>query len=197
MYRSELFRWLLTQRVVHDPLYLKNLSRSALRVDYIGIGLIVVGIGFLQYVLDKTAGERLVRVPPHSGQLHLFPSSPCFCWSFASSPWKIPSWIFVCSANGISLRPSLSALSSAWCSTAAPSSFQNDLGYTAQLAGMALSPGGIALADMMPLAGILATKFDPRIIIAIGFAVTSFGLFHVTNIYLGVDLRAMVIYRVI
>jgi len=62
---------------------------------------------------------------------------------------------------------------------------------------MALSPGGIALADMMPLAGILATKFDPRIIIAIGFAVTSFGLFHVTNIYLGVDFRAMVIYRVI
>jgi len=55
MYRSESFRWLLTQRVVHDPLYLKNLSRSALRVDYIGIGLIVVGIGFLQYVLDNTA----------------------------------------------------------------------------------------------------------------------------------------------
>jgi len=57
-----------------------------------------------------------------------------------------------------------------------PQFLQNDLGYTAQLAGMALSPGGIALADMMPLAGILATKFNPRIIIAIGFAVTSFGL---------------------
>ena len=44
---------LLTQRVVHDPAYLRNMVRSNIRVDYIGIGLIVVGVGFLQYVLDK------------------------------------------------------------------------------------------------------------------------------------------------
>ena len=78
-----------------------------------------------------------------------------------------------------------------------PQFFQNDFGYTAERAGMALSPGGIALAVMMPIAGILATKFDPRVIIAIGFALTSFGLFHVTNIYLGVSFSTMVAYRVI
>jgi DHA2 family multidrug resistance protein len=50
---------------------------------------------------------------------------------------------------------------------------------------------------MMPIAGILATKFDPRVIIAIGFALTSFGLFHVTHIYLGVSFGTMVAYRVI
>ncbi len=44
---------LATQRVVHDPAYLRNMARSALRVDYIGIGLIIVGVGFLQFVLDK------------------------------------------------------------------------------------------------------------------------------------------------
>jgi DHA2 family multidrug resistance protein len=68
-----------------------------------------------------------------------------------------------------------------------PQFLENDLGYTAKLAGMALSPGGTALAVMMPIAGILATKFDPRAIIAIGFALTSFGLFHVTNIYFGIS----------
>src|SRR6202022_3196968 len=78
-----------------------------------------------------------------------------------------------------------------------PQFLQNDLGYTAQQAGMALSPGGIALAFMMPITGILATKFDPRIIIAIGFALTSFGLFHVTNIYLGVSFSTVVSYRII
>jgi DHA2 family multidrug resistance protein len=62
---------------------------------------------------------------------------------------------------------------------------------------MALSPGGIALAFMMPIAGILASKFDPRVIIACGFAITSFGLFHVTNIYLGVGFGTMAAYRVI
>jgi DHA2 family multidrug resistance protein len=43
----------LTHRVVQDPVYLKKLLHSSLRVDYIGISLIVVGVGFLQYVLDK------------------------------------------------------------------------------------------------------------------------------------------------
>ena len=62
---------------------------------------------------------------------------------------------------------------------------------------MALSPGAIALLFMMPLAGILATKFDPRVIIAIGFALTSFGLFHVTGIYLGVSFTNLVWFRII
>src|ERR1019366_1270643 len=39
----------LTHSVVQDPVYLKKLFRSSLRVDYIGISLIVVGVGFLQY----------------------------------------------------------------------------------------------------------------------------------------------------
>src|SRR6202790_4883807 len=43
----------LTQRVVRDPAYLKNLKKSNLHVDYMGISLIVIGVGFLQYVLDK------------------------------------------------------------------------------------------------------------------------------------------------
>jgi DHA2 family multidrug resistance protein len=46
----------LTQRVVQDPVYLRNLKRSTRRVDYLGMGLIVVGVGLLQFVLDK--GEQ-------------------------------------------------------------------------------------------------------------------------------------------
>src|SRR5271170_1785597 len=44
---------ILTQRVVHDPAYLRNRPRSKARVDYLGMALIVVGVGFLQFVLDK------------------------------------------------------------------------------------------------------------------------------------------------
>jgi DHA2 family multidrug resistance protein len=78
-----------------------------------------------------------------------------------------------------------------------PQFLQNDLGYTAQQAGMALSPGAIMLMFMMPIAGILASRFDPRVIIAAGFALTSFGLFHVTSIHYGVSFETMVTYRVI
>jgi DHA2 family multidrug resistance protein len=191
---------MLTQRVVRDPAYLKNLKRSNIRVDYVGISLIVVGVGFLQYVLDKGQEND---------------------W-FSSRAILISSIVAVVALAALIVREvthdnpimDLRLLSKRNFATAITFSFilgmvlngstillpqflQNDLGYTAQQAGMALSPGGIALAFMMPVAGILATKFDPRAIIAIGFAVTSFGLFHVTNIYLGVSFDTMVAYRVI
>ena len=78
-----------------------------------------------------------------------------------------------------------------------PLLLQNSLGYTATLTGLALSPGGIALAVMMPVAGILAQNFDPRLIISIGFAVTAIGLYHVTGIYYGIDFGTLMSYRVI
>jgi DHA2 family multidrug resistance protein len=62
---------------------------------------------------------------------------------------------------------------------------------------MALSPGAIALIFMMPIAGILASKFDPRVIIACGFALTAFGLFHATSIHYGVSFESMVWYRIV
>jgi DHA2 family multidrug resistance protein len=189
----------LTQRVVHDPAYLKNL-RSSIRVDYIGISLIVVGVGLLQYVLDKGQEND---------------------W-FASKVILISSIVAIVALVALVIRElkhenpimDLRLLGKRNFATAVTFSFilgmvlngstillpqflQSDLGYTAQQAGMALSPGGIALAVMMPIAGILASKFDPRVIIAIGFALTSFGLFHVTNLYLGVSFSTMVTYRVI
>jgi DHA2 family multidrug resistance protein len=190
----------LTQRVVRDPAYLRNLKKSNLRADYIGISLIVIGVGFLQYVLDKgqendwfssrtivvstiIAGIALsalvVREVTHENpimDLRLMSRR-----NFVAAA----SFSFIL---GIVLNGSTILL---------PQFLQNDLGYTAQQAGMALSPGGIALAFMMPIAGILAMKFDPRAIIAIGFAITSFGLFHLTNIYLGISFNTMIVYRVI
>ena len=42
-----------------------------------------------------------------------------------------------------------------------PQFLQLQLGYSAERAGWALSPAGLALAVLMPVAGILAIKFDP------------------------------------
>jgi DHA2 family multidrug resistance protein len=77
-----------------------------------------------------------------------------------------------------------------------PQFLQNFLGYNAQLAGLAQTPGALVLLFMMPLAGLLAAKFDPRIIIATGFLLTSLGLFHVTSIHYGVSFGTMVNYRI-
>jgi DHA2 family multidrug resistance protein len=191
---------LATHRVVHDPVYLKNISGSALRVDYIGVGLIVVGVGFLQYVLDK--GQESDWFASHAIAVSFFIAmvaltvlvirqltvdNPIMDLRLLGKR-NFATAITFSFILGMVLNGSTILL---------PLFLQNDLGYTAQLAGMALSPGGIALAIMMPIAGILASKFDPRVIIAIGFALTSFGLFHLSNIYLGVSFETMVADRVI
>jgi DHA2 family multidrug resistance protein len=191
---------MLTQRVVQDPAYLRNMVRSNIRVDYIGISLIVVGVGFLQYVLDK-------------GQENDWLSSRIIVVSLIIAVVALVALVIrelthdnpIMDLRLLGKRNFATAVTFSFIlgmvlngsTILLPQFLQNDLGYTAQQAGMALSPGGIALAFMMPVAGILATKFDPRVIIAIGFALTSFGLFHVANIYLGVSFSTMVTYRVI
>jgi DHA2 family multidrug resistance protein len=191
---------LLTQRIVHDPAYLRKIVKSNFRVDYAGIGLIVIGVGFLQYVLDKGQENDwfaskailvsliiaivcllllVVRELTHENpimDLRLFSRR-----NFATAV----TFSFVL---GMVLNGSTVLL---------PLFLQNDLGYTAQQAGMALSPGAMILIVMMPIAGILASRFDPRVIIAAGFALTSFGLFHVTSIHYGVSFATMVNYRMI
>lgn len=191
---------IMTHRVVQDPAYLKELRKSKIRVDYIGVGLIVVGVGFLQFVLDK-------------GQEKDWFSSHLILISFVVAVIALVALVVrelthqdpIMDLRLLRLRNFATAVTFSFIlgmvlngsTILLPQFLQNDLGYTAQLSGMALSPAGIVLALMMPVAGILASKFDPRIIIAIGFAITSFGLFHVTNIYLGVSFSTVVIYRVI
>lgn len=191
---------IMTQRVVEDPPYLKELRKSNIRVDYMGIGLIVIGVGFLQYVLDK-------------GQENDWFSSHAILICFALSIVALAALVIrelthedpIMDLRLLGLRNFATAVTFSFIlgivlngsTILLPQFLQNDLGYTAERAGMALSPGGIALAVMMPIAGILATRFDPRVIIAMGFAITSFGLFHVTNLYLGVSFDTMVAYRII
>src|SRR5258707_6325533 len=68
-----------------------------------------------------------------------------------------------------------------------PQFLQQLLGYTAQLAGMALSPGGAVIMCMMPVVGVLVSKVDTRILITFGCIVSSIALFHMAGWNLGLD----------
>lgn len=45
--------WLLVRRFVEDPPYLKRLKTAGVKLDYLGIAFLTVGIGALQILLDK------------------------------------------------------------------------------------------------------------------------------------------------
>jgi len=62
-----------------------------------------------------------------------------------------------------------------------PLFLQTLLGYTAQLAGLAISPGGLALLFMMPVVGVLTTKFQARYLIAFGWLYLALAMFYSTK----------------
>jgi DHA2 family multidrug resistance protein len=78
-----------------------------------------------------------------------------------------------------------------------PLFMQTLLGYTAEQAGMGLSPGGFAIMLLMPLVGYLLGKTDARRLMIFGLIVLSFSLFHMTNFDLNVDFGTIVWARII
>jgi DHA2 family multidrug resistance protein len=68
-----------------------------------------------------------------------------------------------------------------------PQLLQQLLGYTAEMAGLALSPGGLVIMLMMPLVGFLVGKVDTRLMIAFGCIVSASALFVMSGWDLGLD----------
>src|ERR1700680_565372 len=78
-----------------------------------------------------------------------------------------------------------------------PQLLQQLLGYTAQLAGMALSPGGAVIMLMMPIVGILVSRVDTRILITFGCTVSAIALFVMAGWNLSLDYKHAVLGRML
>jgi DHA2 family multidrug resistance protein len=78
-----------------------------------------------------------------------------------------------------------------------PQFTQTMMGYSAQDAGMALSPGGFTVMLLMPLVGNMIGRVDARKMVAFGFAVISLSLFHMAHVLqTGLDFKNVVLLRV-
>ena len=186
----------LTQRIVHDPPSAR--ARQGKQGDWLGIATIVVGIGLLQYVLDK--GEDLDWL-----------ASSTIVWAAAISlgalvamvwrEWTHPEPVLeLHMLTGRNFGPSVLfnftlGVVLNGSTILIPLFLQLQLGYSAELAGWALSPAGLTLAVLMPVAGILASRFDPRKVIAVGFVLTSASLFLMMRISPEVDFTWVVLMR--
>jgi DHA2 family multidrug resistance protein len=192
---------LLTSVLVSDPPYMKRASvKRGFRIDYIGIGLISLGLGSMQIILDK-------------GQRDDWLSSNFIVCFFVLMIIGIVAGIFwelrekepVVDLRMLKDRNfALSTLAMfflgfvLYSSTVLiPQLLQELLGYTAQLAGMALSPGGAVIMCMMPVVGFLVSKVDTRILITFGCIVSSTALFVMAGWNLGLDYRHAVLARML
>ena len=103
--RSESLTLFLVLRMVEDPPYLARNRNAGVRVDYIGIALLALGVGALQILLDKGQeddwfGSHFIvtlavicgGLPDFAGVLGVAsrrrPSSTCACSRASTSPWR-------------------------------------------------------------------------------------------------------------
>ena len=162
------------QRVVEDPPYLREEQekRKGLSIDYIGLGLVTLGIGCLQMVMDK--GQELDWFGSRWITLGIIAAAALlitWIWWEWRHPHPIVELQMLRRRNVATAMFLMSILGMVLYGTTVllPEFTQNLLGYPAVLAGEALAGGGFMMMLMMPISGVLSGKMDPRILMATGF----------------------------
>jgi MFS transporter, DHA2 family, multidrug resistance protein len=190
---------LLTSRLIQDPPDFRRLKLSETKIDYIGLGLVALGLGALQIVLDK--GQRDDWFESHFILTLSIISAVALLsliwWEWRHKAPVIDLHLFkertFAFANLLMFVLGFALLGS---TLLLPLFMQTLLGYTAQQAGLALMPGGFSIMLMMPLVGYLLSRYDARWLLLFGLTTLSASLFHMTNFDLAIDFRTAAIARV-
>jgi DHA2 family multidrug resistance protein len=166
----------MTQLFIFDPSYLR---RVAEKVDYWGIGMLVVGIGSLQYVLDTGqeadwfASKSILALAILSGVtltallIHEWTTDHPIIDLRVFKERSYATGVFLMTMLGFVLYGSIVLL---------PVMLQTLLGYPPIQAGVAMAPRGMGSLVMMPIVGFLTSKVDMRKLLAVGFTVAGFTL---------------------
>jgi len=170
----------LTSRLVEDPPHVKReVAESAkygLKLDFFGFGLLASGFGSLEFILDKgqeddwfgshvitffiilCAVSLITLIFWELYQLKMEKRPILNLTLFKRKTFSIPFVLMF--VLGFTLYGTTVLI---------PQMVQTLLGYTAELAGLVISPGGVCIMLCMPIVGILIGKVDPRYLICWGF----------------------------
>lgn len=171
----------MTYTLVRETSPAGRAKHGGIRVDYIGIAFLTLGVASLQVVLDK--GQEDDWFGSHF--IITLAITAAFCltalviWEWLRADPIIDVRMFksfnFAAANlmmfmmGVMLFSTLVLI---------PEFLQTLLGYTAELAGLVLSASGFILLLMMPIVGRLTSKVQARFLIAAGWLCLAIGLFY-------------------
>ena len=188
---------LMAMFFITDPPYMK---RTAMRIDYWGLMLLVIGLGSLQMVLDKGQRENWFA----SGfifWLSIIAGTALLLFVivefFAEHPvvdLRALRNISFSTGNVVMFFTFFSLFASI---VLLPVYLQTLMGYTSTLAGMVLGPGGLATLIAMPLAGRLVTRVNPKGLLALGLAVCAYSTFLMSQFDLYADFNTLIWPRIV
>jgi len=172
--------------VTMAALFLPNESkRQATKIDWWGIGLLILCVSSLQTVLeqgqqDDWLSSKFIVTLIVSGIVGLL----AFIMQELRS--KTPAVNLRVlkhrSLVGGSLYSLVLGMGISGATFAVPIFCQNELNFTAMQTGLIMLPSALASALMMPLLGKLSGKVDPRLMIGAGAVGTAISMFILTSI---------------
>ncbi len=189
------FTFFAVTALVEDPPWA---GRGDKHVDFIGIGLIALGLGCLQVVMDR--GE----------DADWWGSSFIVMMSILSALGIVVAviWLLWTRKPIVNLRVfkdrnfAVGCLMTAGCfgilyasAVIIPQLAQTALGYTATLAGFILSPGALILTILIPIMQRIMPHVQTRIIIFCGFVILGGSLIYSHGIVPNIDFHTLVLMR--
>lgn len=188
---------LMTSMLIADPPYLLRKGfKEGLKIDFLGLGLLSLGVGCLQVMLDKGQeddwfGSHFILMMAFLAVIGLV---GVVVWELRQKEPMIDLRLlkdknfavstFTMFALGVVLYGTTVLL---------PVLVQTLMGYTAELSGLVLSPGAVITMFTMPLVGWLLSRYEARWLVIIGLLILSMGMFRLSHISLGVDFWTLVL----
>ena len=171
---------LMTLAYVRDSRF----ARRIVSVDWIGLGLLAVGVGTLQTMLER--GERLDWFASREIVIYAVSSAAAlatFVWHELSTPQPVVDLRILESrqlAAGVGFGGML-GLCLYGTIFVLPVYLQTLQGFTANQTGLVILPGALASAFTMAVTARLAGKFDARIGVAAGVGIFLFAMWQMSH----------------
>jgi DHA2 family multidrug resistance protein len=169
---------------VEDPPFLKRTTLQKSSIDYIGFGLLAVGIAFLQIVLDKGQeddwfGSNFILTLSIISVVCLV---GLVIWELSIEEPILDVRLFK-NINFATSCLMMFMVGAASFSTTVlmPQFLQTLLGYTAESAGMVLYAAAVLLLIELPLVGQLTSRIQARYLMAFGWATLTAAMFFSTR----------------
>jgi MFS transporter, DHA2 family, multidrug resistance protein len=174
----------LVFRLIEDPPWVKRAGGAGVKIDYIGVALLALGVGALQVMLDKGQeddwfGSHFILTLAVLAGVGLV---SMVIWEWSRKDPIVDVRLFknlnFLGANGMMFIVGVMLFSSL---VMMPLFLQTLLGYTSESAGLVLSGGGLVLLFLMPVVGTLSSKVQARYLIAFGWIALAAGMFYSTR----------------
>lgn len=184
-------------QLLEDPPWEKK-SEEKLTVDWTGIGLIALGLGCLQVMLDRGEDDdwfysNFIRT---FAVLTLVGIIGAIYWlMYARKPVVDLHCMKDRNFAISSLLMAGMAMILYGSSVVIPQLAQQDLGYTATWSGLVLSPGAVLIVLTIPLVLKLMPVVQTRWIIAFGFTCLAVSFFWSRTLTPDIDFETLVLFR--